>query len=49
MVVIEFTSSEFSGLESSEMISASIIILDGIVSSKNINVMITFMSGTAQG
>ena len=49
VAVIEFASSEFSGRESSKVISASIIILDGIISSKDIDVMIKFMPETAQG
>ena len=47
MALITFTSSTFSGLESSGVISANITILGGIVSSKDINIPITFTSGTA--
>ena len=49
MALITFTSSTFSGLESSEVISASIIISGGIVSSKDINIPITFTQGNASG
>ena len=49
MALIAFTSSTFSGLESSGVISASIAISGGIVSSKDINIPITFTEGTASG
>ena len=48
--MITFTSSTFSGLESSGLISASITIISGgIVSSKDINIPITFTQGNASG
>ena len=46
---IQFASSMFSGLESSGVLSVSIIILGGIVSSRDITVQITFVSETATG
>ena len=49
MALITFTSSTFSGLESSGVISASITISGGIVSGKDINIPITFTQGTASG
>ena len=49
MALIAFTSSTFSGLESSKVVSASIAISGGIVSSKDINIPITFTEGTASG
>ena len=49
MASIAFTSSTFSGLESSAVISASVKISGGIVSSKDINIQITFTTGTALG
>ena len=49
MALITFTSSTFSGLESSGVISASATISGGIVSSQNINIPITFTTGNASG
>ena len=49
MALITFISSTFSGLESSGIISASITISGGIVSSKDINIPITFTQGNASG
>ena len=50
MALITFTSSTFSGLESSGVLSASIIISGGIVSSKDIiNIPITFTLGNTSG
>ena len=49
MALITFTSSTFSGLESSGVISATITISRGIVSSKNVNIQITFTQGNASG
>ena len=49
MALIAFTSSTFSGLESSGVISATIAISRGIVSSKDINIPITFTEGNASG
>ena len=47
--MITFSSSTFSGTESSGVISATVIISGGIVSSRNINVPIRFSAGTATG
>ena len=47
--MITFTSSTFSGLESSGVISASITISGGIVSSKDINISIMLTQGNASG
>ena len=49
MALITFTLSTFSGLESSTVVSASITISGGIVSSKDINIPITFTTGNASG
>ena len=49
MALITFTSSTFSGLESSGVISATIAISGGIVSSKDINIPIIFKEGNASG
>ena len=49
MALITFTSSTFSGLESSGVISASITISGGIVSSEDINIPITFTQGSTSG
>ena len=49
MALIAFTSSIFSGLESSRVISTTIAISGGIVSSKDINIKITFIEGSASG
>ena len=49
MALITFTSSKFSGLESSEVISANIAISGGIVSSENINIPVMFTQGNASG
>ena len=47
--MIIFSSSIFSGSESSGIISATVIISRGIVSSRDINVSITFTEGNATG
>ena len=49
MALITFTSSTFSGPESSGVISASITISGGIFSSKDINIPIAFTEGNASG
>ena len=49
MVVIAFTSSVFSGLESSAMLSSTVTIAGGVISSIDINVPVTFTAGTATG
>ena len=49
MALITLTSSTFSGLESSGVISATIAISGGIVSSQDINIPLTFTQGTASG
>ena len=47
--MITFQSSTFSGTESSEVISATVLISGGIVSSGDISVPIMFTQGTAIG
>ena len=47
--MIDLSSSSFNGTESSQVVSVQIIILGGIVSSKNIDVNVTFTSVTADG
>jgi len=47
--MISFGASTFSGSESSRVISVTIIISGGIVSSRDISVPITFTPGTATG
>ena len=47
--MIDFASSSFTGSESDQVVSVQIMILGGIVSSKNIDVNITFDSITAVG
>ena len=47
--MITFSSSTFSGTESSQVISATVVIAGGIVSSSDISVPITFTPGTALG
>ena len=47
--MIDFASSNFTGSESDQVVSVQIVILGGIVSSKNIDVNITFDSITADG
>ena len=49
MALITFTSSTCSGLESSGVISTTIAISGGIVSSKDISVTVTFIEGSASG
>ena len=49
VAVIQFGSLTFSGLESSGVLSVNIVILEGIISSKNITTQITFISETATG
>ena len=49
MALITFTSSTFSGLESSGVVSATITISGGIVSSKDIDIPITLTEGNASG
>ena len=46
---IEFSSSTFSGLESSGIVPVTIIISGGVVSSKDINIPVSFTPGTALG
>ena len=47
--MIAFESSTFSGSESSGVISATVIISGGIISSRDISVPVTFTPGTATG
>ena len=47
--MITFQSSTFSGIESSGVISATILISERIVSSSDISVPIMFTQGTATG
>ena len=47
--MITFGSSTINGSESSGVIMATVIILGGIVSSRDISVPITFTAGTATG
>ena len=47
--MIAFGSSTFSGSESSGVISATVIISGGIISSRDISVPVTFTPGTATG
>ena len=47
--MITFQSSTFSGAETSEVISATVLISGGIVSSSDISVPIMFTEGTAIG
>ena len=47
--MITFQSSTFSGTESSEVVSATVLISGGIVSSSDISVPIMFTQGTAIG
>ena len=49
VAMIEFTSSYFSGLESTKMILASIAVSNGVVSSKDINVLVNFIPISAHG
>ena len=49
MARITFQSSTFSGTETSEVISATVEIAGGIVSSRDIDVPIMFTQGTATG
>ena len=51
VIVMDFSSSSFNGpgSESGQIISVQIMILEGIVSSKNIDVNVTFFSVTADG
>ena len=49
VAMITFTSSTFNGSELSGVISATVIKSGGIVSSRDINVSITFTEGTATG
>ena len=49
MARITFESSTFSGTESSEVISATVVISRGIFSSRDISVPISFAAGTATG
>lgn len=43
VAMIEFTSSNFSGSESSKVISVGIMISNGVTSSKDISISVTFM------
>ena len=47
--MVTFSSSTFDGSESSGIVSATIIISGGIVSSKDINIPVSFTPGTAAG
>jgi len=47
--MIGFTSSIFSGLASDNVLSVNIVTLGGIISDKNIHVLITFVPRTANG
>ena len=47
--MITFSSSTFDGSESSGIVSANIVISRGIVSSKDINILVNFTPGTALG
>ena len=47
--MITFSSSTFDGSESSGIISATIIISGGVVSSKDVNIPISFTPETALG
>ena len=49
VAMIDFTSPTFIGSESDEVISVQVILLGGIVSSRDIYVVITLMSITAEG
>ena len=49
MAVIDFTSSTFRGSESDEVVSVQVMILGGIVSSRDIYVVITLISISAEG
>ena len=49
VIMIDLKKSNFTGFESDQVVSVQIIILGGIVSSKNIDVNITLISGTADG
>ena len=49
MARISFQSSTFNGTESSGVISATVVISGGIISSRDISVPITFTAGTATG
>ena len=47
--MITFSSSTFNGTESSGVITATVIISGGIISSRDITVPITFTEGSATG
>ena len=49
MAVIGFTSPTFRGSESDEVVSVQVMILGGIVSSRDIHVVITLISMSAEG
>ena len=49
VAVIDFTSPTFRGSESDEVVSVQVMILGGIVSSRDIHVVITLISITAEG
>ena len=49
MVTITFSSSTFDGSESSGIVSATIIISGGVVSSKDINIPVSFTPRSAFG
>ena len=49
VAVIGFTSPTFSGSESDEVVSVQVMILGGIVSSRDIYVVITLISISAEG
>ena len=49
MAVITFSSSTYDGLESSGVVSATIIISGVVVNSKDIDIPVSFTPGTALG
>ena len=49
VVIIDLASSTFNGSESDKVVSVRVMILGGIVSSKDIDVLITLVSITADG
>ena len=49
MAMITFESSTFNGSESSGVVTVTVILLEGIVSSKDISVPITFTTENATG
>ena len=49
VAMIDFTSPTFIGSESDEVVSVQVMILEGIISTKDIYVVITLISITAEG